>query len=59
LIVSLILLFLTSFDVAPDKGPLVFLGYIVNVLFWSLALGLLCITAVLITGSGATAGGLQ
>jgi hypothetical protein len=48
--VSIILLFLSSLEVPAEKGPLIFLSYLVNLIFWSLGLGLLCITAVLLVG---------
>jgi hypothetical protein len=57
LVLSIMLLFFSSLGVPSDKGPLVFLGYIVNVIFWSLSLGLLCIVAVLILANGASGGG--
>jgi hypothetical protein len=57
LVISIILLFLSSLDVPATKGPLVFLGYLVNTIFWSLALGLLSITAVLVFASPAKGGG--
>lgn len=56
LFTSILLLFFSSLDVPSAKGPLVFLGYLVNIIFWSLALGLLCITAVLLYASQATGG---
>ena len=56
LTISIILLLISSLDVPATKGPLVFLGYLVNTIFWSLALGLLCITAVLIFASQAKGG---
>jgi hypothetical protein len=51
LTLSIILLLTSSLDVPTTKGPLAFLGYLINAIFWSLALGLLCITTVLIFGS--------
>jgi hypothetical protein len=51
LFLSVILLFLSSLEVPAAKRPLIFLGFLVNVIFWSLGLGLLCITAVLLVGS--------
>jgi hypothetical protein len=48
LAISVMLLFFSSLEVPPEKGPLIFLGYLVNLIFWSLGLGLLCITAVLL-----------
>lgn len=45
---SLMLLFFSSLGVPTAKWPLIFLGWLVNVIFWSLSLGLLCITAVLL-----------